>query len=277
MIWQTALIGIGIAAVTWAASLPEAAAQRRAPKPKLPEVDIAAETARLADKDPAVAIAGAQELAKAAPDPVALGALLDALALGLHPKAAAAALDAIAAFGDRSAYSTVAFYLTYRDPRVRAAAVRAIGALDDPRGTGAVIEGLHDTDKQVRAAAIETVAQRNIRRGIEPMMELLKKGDEATAPALAAMADPDLARTLGEYIGTAPDFLLARALGLILLRQDFKPETARVQVVRTLGKVPGAEVIEQLTAYIESVPAKPPRQSRREAQAFIEARLSGDK
>jgi hypothetical protein len=45
--------------------------------------------------------------------------------------------------------------------------------------------------------------------------------------------------------------------------------------VRALGKVPGNEALEQLTTYVASVPENPPRQSRREAEAIIEARLGG--
>ena len=47
--------------------------------------------------------------------------------------------------------------------------------------------------------------------------------------------------------------------------------TTAIQVVRALGKVPGSEAVEQLSSYIEKTPEKPPRQSRREAEAIIES------
>lgn len=251
---------------------PAQAQKKRQPAPA--KVDVAAETARLGGGDVKVATEAAARLGQGG-GKAAVDALLDALALGVHPKVAAAALDALAATPDSRAYDTVHWYTRHRDARVRAAAIRAIGALDDKRSPTAVLAALRDTDKEVRAAAAQTVAARQLKTGIEPLLALLKKGDEAAAPALAAMGNADLARAIGELIGVAPDALVARSLGLILLRPKFGPEEARVEVVRALGKVPGSEAVEQLTSYVDSIPEKPPRQSRREAEALVETRLTG--
>jgi HEAT repeat protein len=248
------------------------AQQKRPAKPA--KVDVAAEAARLTGDDAKVAAEAAGRLGQAASKP-AVDALLDALAMGLSPRVAAAALDGLAAAGDSRAWDTAFWYSHYRDSRVRAAAVRAVGALDDKRATAVVLEALRDTDKEVRAAAAKVVADRAFTTGIEPLMALLEKGDEAAAPALAAMGDARLAAAVGELIGAAPDALVARTLGLILLKPNFGPEEARVEVVRALGKVPGSEAVEQLTTYVDSIPEKPPRQSRREAEAIIETRLTG--
>lgn len=223
--------------------------------------------------DAAAAEKAAVELGSSKDAKAATGVLLDALALGVHPKVAAAALGSLATLERAEAFDTIAFYLTYRDTRVRTAAVTAMGALDDKRADNFVLAALSDSDKKVRAAAADVVSKRKIKRGIEPLMALLQKGDEATAPALAAMADNDLAVALGELIGKAPDAVLARTLGLILMRPSYGPESARVEVVRALGKVPGPEAIEQLSTYVDSIPENPPRQSRREAEATIENRL----
>lgn len=245
------------------------------PAPAKPvAVDAAAEIKRLTGADEDKAATAAQRLGETR-DARAVPALLDALALGVAPKVAAAALDALASHRAAGSFDTVAAYLRYRDRRVRAAAVRAMGGLEDARAIEHVLAALRDPQKEVRAAAVAVVEARRIKRAIDPLLELFKKGDEATAKALAVMADADLARVIGEQIGTAPDDLVARALGLILLNKEFKGEPARVQVVRSLAKVPGTESIEQLTAYIESVPANPPRQSRREAEQLVEQRLSG--
>jgi HEAT repeat protein len=158
---------------------------------------------------------------------------------------------------------------------VRAAAVAAVGSLDDSRAVTAVLAALTDNDDTVRAAAAKVIGDRGIKTGIEPLLELLKKGDEASGDALAALATPDLAKEVGELIGVAPNAQLSRCLGAILMRPGFKPEEARVEVVRALGKVPGNEALEQLTTYVASVPENPPRQSRREAEAIVEARLTG--
>lgn len=246
-----------------------------AKKPAKPvKVDVSAEGKRLLEANPEVA-AKAAELLGMTRDAKALVYLLDALALGLHPKVAAAALAATAAHRSVSAFDTAAYYARYRDARVRAAAVEALAAQDDSRAVELVLAALHDGNKTVRAAASRAVAERSIKRGIEPMLELLKRGDDAAVEPLAEMADADLARAVGELIGQAPDALVAATLGAILLKPDFKPEAARVEVVRALGKVPGSDAVEQLTTYIEKTPEKPPRQSRREAESLVEARLTG--
>jgi HEAT repeat protein len=242
---------------------------------KLVKVAVDKELAAVAGGDVDRAAKAAELLGRAADRQAAMTGLIDALYLGLHPKVAAPALASLGAIGSAKALPAIQIYAHHRDRRVRAAAVAALGGIDDPRAVEAVLAALRDGHKDVRAAAVAVIGKRSIKRGIEPMMELLKKGDEAPAEALAAMADADLALALGELIGVAPDAALARAFGLILMRPSFQPEGARVQVVRTLGKIPGTEAIEQLTSYIESIPEKPPRQSRREAEALIEARLTG--
>ncbi len=262
---------------------PAAKKAKKAKKAKAPKavkigkrikVDVAAEVERLRDADLKVAV-NAAELLGRTNDKRALTALLDALALGLHPKVAAAALQSVGAHGDVAAYDTVAFFAHYRDANVRAAAVGALAALDDSRAIELVLASLRDGNRSVRAAASEAVATRSIKRGIEPMLELLKRGDDAVVQPLAKMADADLARAVGELIGAAPDALTAACLGAILLKPSFKPESARVEVVRAIGKIAGSEAVEQLTTYIEKTPEKPPRQSRREAEALVEARLTG--
>jgi HEAT repeat protein len=264
-----------VALMLWAGP---ADAQRRSPQPRpapTVRVDVAAEAAKLAGTDLEAAAAAAAQLGRTR-DAAALDALLDALALGMHPRTATAALDAVAAHASVKAFDTATFFVRHRDARVRAAAVRVMGALDDSRAHGAVLAALADGDRAVRAAAAQVAATRKLTRAVVPLMALLQKGDDASAPALAALADPDVARAIGETLGTAPDGLIARALGLILARPDFGPETARVEVVRALGRVPGTDALEQLTSYLDAIPESPPRQSRREAEAIVEQRLSGD-
>lgn len=230
--------------------------------------------AALSGADVEAAVAAARSLAtqKGAP---AVAALLDALALGVAPEVAVVALEALAAHRDVKAFDTVAVYRDHRAPKVRAAAVATLGALDDARADKLVIDALTDGHVSVRAAAAGVIGERKLKKASKSLVALLKGGDEAAAPALAALADPELAKDIAELIGQAPDGLVARCLGAILLRPDFKPEAARVEVVRALGKVPGDEALEHLTAYVSAVPENPPRQSRREAEALIEAKLGG--
>lgn len=226
------------------------------------------------DSNPANAVKAAKELG-ASKSPQAVDTLLDALAMGLHPEVAAAALEALGAKASAKSFDTVDYYLHHRNPKVREAALVSMGKLADKRAMSRVLLALRDGHKSVRAVAADLAARSSDKRAVEPLIELLKKGDEASAPALASMANPDLARTIGELIGSAPDGLLSRCLGAILMRPDFKPEDARVEVVKALGKIPGNDSLEQLTNYVGSVPENPPRQSRREAEGIIEARMGG--
>lgn len=206
-----------------------------------------------------------------------LDALLDALALGLHPQVAVAALDALAARKKPAALDTLVAYAEHRSPKVRASAVAALAAIDDRRAEKPILAALRDGHVSVRAAGAAAVAQRKLKAGIEPLMLLLARGDEATAPALAALADAELAKQVAETIGKAPDAVVARCLGGMLARPDFKPDGARVEVVRALGRIEGQEAVEQLTSYVSSVPKNPPRQSRKEAEQLIQRRLGGGK
>lgn len=224
------------------------------------------------DLDSAEAAAKALGASKS---PKALDTLLDALAMGLHPRVAAAALDALAVQGKQQSFDILSFYVHHRSSRVRSAALKAMGTLSDKRAKAMVLDGLRDPHKSVRAVAAELLTASRDKRAIEPLIKLLKKGDEPAAAALAALADPELARGIAELIGSAPDGLLARCLGSILMRPDFKPEEARVEVVKALGKIPGNDSLEQLSNYVGSIPEKPPRTSRTEAEAIMEARLGG--
>lgn len=204
-----------------------------------------------------------------------LDALLDALALGLHPQVAAAALDALAARRQPAALDTVVAYAEHRDPAVRAGAVGALAAIEDRRTEKHILAALGDGEASVRAAAAAAVARRKLRAGVEPLLRLLVVGDPASAASLASLADPSLAREVAETIGRAPDPLVARCLGQILARPDFKPDAARVEVVRALGRIDGQEATDQLRAYVASLPANPPRPSRKEAVKLLEERAGG--
>lgn len=207
--------------------------------------------------------------------PQAVPALLDGLAMGLHPRVAARALEALALHGQVESYDVVLFYTHHRNAKVRSMAIKAMGVLKDKRAKSTVLEALNDNHKSVRAAASAILATQKNRMAIKPMVELLKKGDDAAGMALASLANANLARNIGELIGDAPDGLLSRCLGAILMRPDFGPEDARVEVVKALGKIPGNDSLEQLTNYLGSIPEKPPRKSRSEAEAIVEARLGG--
>lgn len=271
-IMRSSILGIFTCTLlAMAAASPDAEAQRKGKKKGAPAQ---AQPSDIRSASLEKAEAAAEALGKSK-SPKSVDTLLDALAMGLHPRVASAALDAVAKHGKQESYETVAYYMHHRSAKVRSSAVKAMGTLNDKRAKAKVLAALRDSHKSVRAASAQILAAKKNKKAIEPLLALLKKGDEASAMALAALANADLARGLGELIGSAPDGLLARCLGAILMRPDFKPEEARVEVVKTLGKIPGNDSLEQLTNYLGAIPEKPPRDSRTEAESIVEARLGG--
>jgi hypothetical protein len=257
-------------------------AQKGKPKPAKPakpaaakKVDVDAERAALLGADVDKAVAAAAALGESA-DAKAHDVLADALATGLAPDVAAAALAALGRHPEDSDVAVVAFFGRYRDAEVRAAAAGALAGYKAKPATDALLRLLADDDAKVRAAAAKAAGEGKVRAAAEPLLALLAKGDEPAAGALAAIADVELARVIGEQLGQVNDDLLATALGGILARKDFGPDASRVEVVRALGKIKGATATSALADYVSATPENPPRQSRREAESLVEARLGGD-
>jgi len=241
---------------------------------KAPAIDIAAEVAALSGTDLAAAIKAADTLGAAA-DPAAHDALLDALAFGLPPRVAIAAVTALTNHPAPADVLALKRYAGHHDPTVRAAAVTALASYPDAVARGAVAAALHDRTGMVRSAASAAAAKGHVRDAVEPLFALLAKGEESAARALAQLADPDLARKIADHYGKVPDASLALALGSILKRTDFGPDPARVEIVRAMAKIQDTAAITQLTEYVQATPKNPPRPSRQEAQMVIDARNGG--
>jgi HEAT repeat protein len=158
---------------------------------------------------------------------------------------------------------------------VRAAAAAALGVYKGSEALDALIAALGDHEPRVRGGAARGAAAGKVAKAAPTLLILLGRGEEPAADALAAIADVELTRVIAEQVGRAPDDVLARCLGAILRRPDFKPESARVEVVRTLGKMGTAPAAAALADYVSETPEKPPRQSRREAEALVERLLEG--
>lgn len=229
----------------------------------------------LTSTNPEVAVKAAQTLG-ASTDPGAHEALLDALAWGMPSSVAIASITAVSQHPAPPDVAALKRYADHHNPSVRSAAFGALALYPDPAAQAAIARGLHDQLATVRAAAAAAAAKGRVRISVEPLFALIARGEEPAAQAVATMADPELARKLGEQIGKAPDATLAHALSLIIKRNDF-PETARVEIVRTIGKIKGPEAVTALTDYIDATPKNPPRQSRQEAEKMVEARMGGDK
>jgi hypothetical protein len=239
-----------------------------------PRVDIAPAVAALTGADNAAAVKAAETLATSS-DPAAHEALLDALAFGMPGTVALAALAAVTVHPGPSDVDMLARYASHHHPAVRSAALAALARYPAPTARRVVTRGLRDMTPSVRAAAADAAARGRIREAIEPLLALLARGEQSAAAALAAMADAALARKLGDQLGTVPDATLATTLGLVLRRPDFGPDPARVELVRTLGKIQDPEAISALAEYLDAAPKNPPRESRMEAQRMVEARLGG--
>jgi HEAT repeat protein len=207
-------------------------------------------------------------------DAKAIDALLDGLAVGASPKVQAAMLSALAGKKDARAVEVLKHYCKNRNPEVRKKAVMALAELGDARGVPTLLETLSDPVEDVRATAAVALAKRKERSAEGRLLKLLAHKDAAAAPALAAIATPDLAHRLAEMVGSVPDALLCTTLGEILKRPDFGPEPIRVEVVKTLAKVPGADSTSALIEYVAATEKDKMRPSRVEAQKIVEQRSS---
>ena len=219
----------------------------------------------------------AAETLGAAAEPAAHEVLLDALALGLPAQVAMRALDALAQHPAPPDVAALRRYASHRNPAVRGAALGVLALYPDPLAQSAVVGGLHDPVAIVRGAAAAAAGKGHVRASHDALFELMARGEEPAARALAAMADPELVRKIGDQLGHAPEPMLALCLGAILKRADFGPDAARIEVVRALGKIADASATKALQDYVDATPKNPVRPSRAEAEKMVEARLGGGK
>ena len=259
---------------------PKAPKAPKAPRKgaKAPEVkiDLAPLIAALWGGSNDAATKAAETLAGSS-DPAAHEALLDALAMGMPPAVAVATINALAAHPAPPDVAALSRYATHHNPQVRSAAYGALAMYPAPDAKKVIIVGLHDMNGSARGAAAMAAAKGRVREAIEPLFALLARSEDSASKALAAMADADLARKIGDQLGQVPDAILAQTLGAILRRPDFGPDPARVDLVRAIGKIQDTAAIGALTDYIDATPKNPPRPSRQEAQKMVEARLGGGK
>lgn len=264
-------------------------------------------------------VAAARKLG-AAQSAAAIDALLDGLALGVTPKVAGAALDALATYkgaqGPQGAkfaeiLQVLGIYSRHRSPDLRKRSVQALAALIAPaaaptavaapakpaakapavkepaappvaaaeqaRVVPMLIAALSDSSAEVRAVAAEALGDRREKTAEPALIKLLLRKDSAAPPALGKIGGADTARALSEMIGNVPDSFITETLGLLLLRPDFGPDPLRLEVVKTLGKLPGSQPIDILSDYVKETgkdKADKARLSRTEANKIIEQRTA---
>jgi len=207
--------------------------------------------------------------------PAAHDVLLDALAMGLPASVAVPAIVGLAKHPAPPDVLALVRYANHINPSVRNAAITALAQYPDPAAHTVVVERLGDQVAVVRATAAAAAAKGKIKKAVDPLFVLLSRGEEPAARALAAMADVELAARIADQLGKVPAESLALCLGAILVRPDFGPDTARVEVVRAIGKIEDRSAVTALQDYLANSPKTPVRTSRTEAQMIVDARLGG--
>jgi HEAT repeat protein len=185
-----------------------------------------------------------------------------------------ALVQALGGKNDPRAVAALERHTRHRSPAVRKAALTALAALPagDKRALPPLLVALGDSDGEVRGVAAKLIGDRREHGAEERLVKLLEHRDAAAAGALAAIGTPELAHRLSEMMGSVPDPILCTALGEMLKRRDLGPETIRVELVRTLGKVPGPDATTALIEYVAATESDKARPSRQEAQKLVDER-----
>ena len=205
-------------------------------------------------------------------DARATDVLHGALELGLPPRVAAAALEALGVKKSPASVDLLRRYAQHRRPELRKVALEAIAGLAAPAVPSVLLSALADTDATVRAKAARILGERREKAAEDPLLRLLIRGDEAAGAPLGVVAGIGTAKKLIELVGQVSDRALALALAGCLVRPDFGPEPLRVDVVKTLGKLPGSEPVAALEDYDRGLSEKDDRPSRAEARRILEGR-----
>jgi HEAT repeat protein len=221
----------------------------------------------LASEDDDVATAAARRLGELG----ATGPLVAALSVGLRPGVAAEALAAVAKPREPRALAVLSLYAGNVNLAVRLAAVKGLGRLSDGKAIDLLLERLGDAQPQVRAAAAEALAARKVARAEKRLFLLVARNDAAAAGPLGTLISPSAIPQLAELHGRIDDAVLATAMGEFCKRPDV-PDRLRVDVVRTVGRLPGAAATAALVEYLASVPEKDARPSKEEAQRLLDQR-----
>jgi HEAT repeat protein len=219
--------------------------------------------------DRAVAAASALGSLK---DSLALDALMGALQLGAPPRLTLALVEAVELHKNPKAIDLLRHFATHRRPEVRAGALKALGAMEEVKVSHVLIRALGDSSPMVRALAARMLGERKERKAERSLFKMLRRGDKSAAVPLGTVGGVETAKQLSELINDLPDAHIAITLGTMLKRPDFGPDPLRTEVVKTLGKIPGADATAALVEYIASVPEKESRLSKFTAQKQLEGR-----
>ena len=205
-------------------------------------------------------------------EPEARDALMGALQLGATPKLTSALIEAIGLHQSPKTLDLLRHFAGNRNAPIRAAALKALGGIDQGQVNRVLIASMGDSNPMVRATAARLAAERNARVAERTLFKMLRRGDRSAAAPLGTVGGVETAKNLAELIGEIPDAALATAFGEMLKRKSFGPDPLRTEVVKALGRIPGAEATAALVEYVASVPAKEVRQSKKTAEKLLERR-----
>lgn len=197
--------------------------------------------------------------------------LTELLAMGTTPTLALEALGALGKLRSPKAIQVLTLYAGNRNDPVRKAAVQALGMLADSRVAGVLIERLGDSASEIRAAAAQALAARKDERAAPRLFKLVAKNDAGAAAPLGTLISQNDVPKLAELRGQIDDAVLATALGEFLKRPNVA-DRLRVDVVKTLGRIPGPGATTALVEYLASIPDKDTRASKDEAQKTVDSR-----
>jgi HEAT repeat protein len=197
--------------------------------------------------------------------------LVEMLAVGAAPAGTLAAIDALRRLRDPSSIEVLVLYAGNRGPDIRRHAVEALGAFPDARVVPTLLERLGDAAPDVRGAAAEALATRGDKSSAPRLLALLKRNDPGAAAPLGTVAPVSLLPEIAELQGSIDDANLATALGELLKRQDVA-EPVRIDIIKTLGRVPGAAATTALIEYVGTLASNDGRPSKAEAQKLIDER-----
>jgi len=238
--------------------------------PKLTASELEKLSVDLTDEDDQKVIDAAARLAEVGGDE-ALDRILEVLAVGTYPRVAPDLLDAAGKFKNPRSLQMLAMYSGNLNFRVRNAAVKAVAALPVPQAIDILIERLGDPHAEVRATAAEALAELKEARAVPRLFALFKRNDAGSAGPLGRLADLDMTTSIAELRGSVADANLAVALGELLKRPG-APDRLRLDIVRTIGRIPGADATTALVEFVGSIDAKEVSPARDEAQNLIEQR-----
>ncbi len=247
---------------------PKAGAVQSAKALSAQELDIL--FSQVGAEDEGVAMAAVKRLADSNA-PNASGPLLQLLAVGTTPQMASEALTALQKLKDPASVPVLVRYTGNRNLPARLQAVRALAGIQDDRVAATLIERLGDSATEVRTAAAEGLAARKERRATPRLMALVSRNDAGAAAPLGALLAPEDVPKVAEFYGRVENPILAAVWGEFLKRTEIA-DRLRLDVVRTLGRIPGAVATTALVEYLATVPENDNRPSTEEAQKLVDQR-----